>query len=319
MTSHNKKWKTVKKDEIKKLASEYPIIAVATLSELPANIISLVRKRLGTDAKIVVAKTRVVKKALDESSVDTKKLDPLIKESVAIIFSKKNPFELFSFIKKNKGSAAAKEGDIAEADILIQAGDTGLPPGPALSTLKGAGLKVAVQGPTISVIADKIVTKKGEAVSKEVADVLSKLNLKPMKIGMRVLGVLEKETNDFYSSEALDVDEEELFNKFIKAYQSAMNLSVEAEFFTENNAELIVIKAQKSAKAIKEATTSEEAKEELNKEASEVAEQVTENKSEAENSEESKEDASIKNDISEDTKKEEEISEQVSSEEKKEN
>lgn len=296
MTSHDKKWKNVKREEIAKLAKEYPVIAVATLNELPANIMSLVRKRLGIDAKIVVAKTRVVQKAFKESGIDTTKLDSFVKESVAIIFSKKNPFELFNFIKKNKGDAVAKEGDIAEQDIIVQAGDTGLPPGPALSSLKAAGLKVAVQGPTISVTADKIVTKKGEPVSKDVADVLSKLNMKPMKIGMKVLGVLEKETNDFYDSASLDVDEEELFNNFIKAYQHALNLSVESEYFNEASAELIVIKAVRAAKAIKNVTNEEEKKEEIEKEAEEIVEQNKEaeeqnKESEEQNKEEQKEEA----------------------------
>lgn len=332
MTSHDKKWKSAKREEIAKLAKEYPIIAVATLEQLPANIMSLVRKRLNTDAKIVVAKTRVIKKAFEESGIDTKKLDPLVKESVAIIFSKKNPFELFSFIKKNKGEATAKEGDIAESDIIVQAGDTGLPPGPALSSLKAAGLKVAVQGPTISVTTDKVVTKKGEAVNKDVADVLSKLNMKPMKIGMNVLGVLEKETNDFYDSSVLDVDEEELFNNFIRAYQHALNLSVESEYFNDKSVELIVIKAARAAKAVNEATTSEEKESEVEKEAEEITEQSKEleNKEEAkeENKVEAKEEGKVEakeenkeKDTSENVleKEAEEITEQTSSEEKKEN
>ncbi|MDD4251398.1 MAG: 50S ribosomal protein L10 [Candidatus ainarchaeum sp.] len=250
MTSHIRKWKEVKKEEIIGLVKEYPFVAVATLDGLPANILSVLRKKLFVDAKIIVAKTRVVQLAFKESGVDTKKLDSTVKESIAIIFSKKNPFELFSFIKKNKGETTAKEGDIAEQDIIIQAGDTGLPPGPALSTLKGVGLKVMVQGPTISIVTDKVVVKKGEPISLQLADVLSKLNMKPMHIGMSILGVFDKLDNEFYSAQVLDVDEEELFNKFVLAYRQALNLSVNAQYFNSDSAELIVIKAQREANAI---------------------------------------------------------------------
>jgi large subunit ribosomal protein L10 len=253
MTSHNRKWKEAKKDEIVSLAKDYPFIAVATLKELPANILSVLRKRLSDDAIIIVSKTRVVKKALADSGIDTSKIDSIVSESIAVIFSKKNPFELFSFIKKNKGEAPARAGDIAPQDIIVQAGDTGLPPGPALTTLKGAGLKVTVQGPTISIAADKVVTKKGEEITSPVADVLGKLNIKPMKVGMKILGVLDKAENQFYSAEALDVDEEELFNKFVLAYQNAINLSVNAEIYNDVSMELIVVKAQREAKAISDA------------------------------------------------------------------
>ncbi len=250
MTSHIRAWKEEKREVISKLAKEYPVIAVATLNELPANIMSLVRKRLGADAVIVVAKTRVIQKALENTDFDTSKLDPLVKDSVAIIFSKKNPFELFSFIKKNKGSAPARPGDIASDDIIIQAGDSGLPPGPALSTLKAAGLKVKVAGPTIEISEDKKVTLKGEEVTKEVSEVLGKLSMKPMKIGMKVLGVLDKTENMFYTADVLDVDEEELFNKFVLAYQQALNLAVNAEIYNDASTEIIVIKAQREALAI---------------------------------------------------------------------
>jgi large subunit ribosomal protein L10 len=250
MTSHNRKWKEAKLEEVKKLSGEYPVIAVATLEKLPANILSVLRKRLKKDAVFIVAKTRVLQKAFKESGVDTSKIDAQVQKSVLVIFSKKNPFELFSFVKKNKGSAAAKDGDIADADILVQAGDTGLPPGPALSTLKAAGLNVKVAGPTISIAADKVVAKKGEVIKKEIADVLGKLNIKPIKIGMKIIGVLDKTENMYYPADALDVDEEELFNKFVLAFQSAQNLGVNAEIYDEGITELIVVKAEREAKAV---------------------------------------------------------------------
>ena len=150
---------------------------------------------------------------------------------------------------------------------MVQAGDTGLPPGPALSTLKAAGLQVKMAGPTISVTSDKVVTKKGESVSKEVAEVLGKLNIKPMKVGMKIIGVLDKNENCYYSGTALDVDEEELFDKFVLAYQQAFNLAVNAEYYTDATIE-IIIKASREVKALKEAlgtNTNESAKEELKK------------------------------------------------------
>ena len=275
MTSHNRAWKEAKREEVEKLAKEYPFIAVATLNELPANIVSVLRKRLDGQAVIVVAKIRVIQKALAATDVDTTKLDGLVKENIALIFSKKNPFELFSFIKKNKGDTTAKTGDIAEQDILVQAGDTRLPPGPALSTLKAAGLKVQVAGPTISITKDKIVTKKGEEVTLEVADVLGKLNMKPMTVGMSVLGILDKTDNELFLATALDVDEEELFDKFVIAYQNALNLSVNAGYYNADSTELIIIKAEREAKVVNDtcgstdvlSETKEEPKEEPKKEA----------------------------------------------------
>ena len=327
MTSHNRKWKEAKLAEITVLVKEYPFVAVATLNELPASIVSILRKRLKGDAVIVVSKLRVVQRAFEAAGLKDDKLNGLIKDSVAIIFSKKNPFELFSFIKKNKGDAVAKPGDIAIADIEVQAGDTGLPPGPALSVLKGAGLKVAVQGPTISIVKDKIVTKKGEEVIPAVADVLGKLNMKPMKVGMKVLGILDKAEDQFYLADVLDVDEEELFHKFVTAYGQALNLAVEAEIFNDASTEVILIKAEREAKAVNDSldldAPASEKKEETTEEVKveDVAEQATEEKVE-EVKEEPKEEVKAEEVKEEnDTEKEaEEVAEQVNdaTEEKKE-
>ena len=256
MTSHTKKWKANKREELTKLAKSHKIIAVATLDKLPANILSVLRKRLHGKAELRVSKTRVLQKALIEAGVDTSKLDKYVSKSVLIIFSKINPFELFSFVKKNKGSTAAKENDIADMDILVQAGDTGLPPGPALSTLKAAGLEVKVAGATIAISKDKVVAKKGDPIKKEVADVLGKLNIKPIKVGMKIIGVLDLTENMFYSADALDVDEEELLNKFVLAHQQALNLAVNAEIFEGEAVELIVVKAEREAKALEKAVAS---------------------------------------------------------------
>jgi len=257
MTSHARKWKEAKLKEIVKLTKEYPVIAVATLDKLPANILAILRKKLQGEAVIIVAKTRVVQKAFKESGVNTSKVDAKIANSIAVIFSKKNPFELWAFVKKNKGEASAKSGDIAESDILVTAQDTGLPPGPALSVLKGAGLKVKM-GATIQIAEDKVVAKKGEAITKEVADVLGKLNIKPIRIGMKIVGVLDKSEDQFYTASVLDVDEEELFNKFVLAYQQAFNLAVNAEYHTDATIEAIVMKAAREAKALKAAVDAAE-------------------------------------------------------------
>ncbi len=250
MTSHIRVWKEAKLVELQGLADEYPFIGIVTLKGLPANIISILRKRLQGEAVFKVAKTRVVLKALQGAKFDSSKITPSVVESVLVIFSKKNPFELYNFIKRNKGSASARIGDIADNDIVVQAGDSGLPPGPALTALKMAGLKVKVAGPTIEITDNKVVTKKGEEVTAPIADVLSKLNIKPMKVGMKIIGIYDKQEENFYLAESIDVDEEELFEKFVKAYQMAFNLAVNAEYFTEATTEAIVMKAVREAKAL---------------------------------------------------------------------
>ena len=247
MTSHTLPWKEKQLAEIKELASKYSVIAVADISMYPAALFQKVRKKLHGKAVVKVSKTRIIKKALSgDSRINV--LTDFAKENCALIFTEMNPFELFSFLKKNKGKVFAKEGSIAESDIVIPAGDTGLPPGPALSDLKAAGLKVAVKGPTISIVNDKVVTKAGEPVNGAVAGTLSKLNIKPFKVGLKIVTVLEG--TQLFNADVLDIDIDEVFSNFVSAHKKAFNLAMNAVIFTTETTELLVAKAFNNAKTV---------------------------------------------------------------------
>ncbi|HIH10101.1 MAG TPA: 50S ribosomal protein L10 [Candidatus Diapherotrites archaeon] len=246
MTSHNRKWKEQQLESVKQLIGKYPIIAVADIRMFPAALFQQIRKKLHGKAVVKVSKTKVVRKALAETG-NTAAIADFAQANCAVIFTGMNPFELFAFIKKNKGKVPAKVGAIAEEDISVPAGDTGLPPGPALSDLKAAGLKVAVQGASIAILEDKVVTKAGEAVSPAVAGTLSKLNILPFKVGMKVVAVLEGK--DIFKADVLDIDTEKVFSDFMSAHRGAFNLAFNAAIANPATIEMLLAKTYRDAKA----------------------------------------------------------------------
>lgn len=247
MKSHRKAWKLRQADELSKLFGEHKIVGIADLLGTPASLIQKLRKALKGKAVLKVSKTRVAKKAL-EGVPSKKALDSLVSKSCLVIFSQQDPFELYSLIKKNRAKAFAKAGYVAEEDIVIPAGDTGLPPGPALSDLKAAGLQIKIQGPTIHITADKVVTKKGETVTPPVANVLSKLDIKPVKVGLKVTAFYENGV--LFGPGVLDVDSEKVFNDFAAAYIQSLNLSVNAAIFNAASMPIIVGNSFRAAKAV---------------------------------------------------------------------
>ena len=156
MKRHKRPWKEQSLAELKKLAKQYPVVALANIQGFPAALFQKIRKKLKGKVVIKVTKTRVIQRALQEALPHEKEMHQHAQNMLAILFTGLNPFELYSLLKRNKGSAAAKSGQIAPEDIVIPAGDTGVPPGPALTELKNAGLKVKLQGPTIQISEDKI-------------------------------------------------------------------------------------------------------------------------------------------------------------------
>ena len=248
MTKHTKKWKEAQKQELQELADKHPVIAIASIKNFPGALAKELRKKLQGKAVIKVSKTRVIEKALKMSKTETKELEQHVKGSIAIIFSEMNPFELYAFLKKNKVNMPAKTGMTVTEDVIVPAGDTGLPPGPALSDLKTAGLKTVMQGPTISIAEDKVVAKKGETITAAISSALSKLGIKPVKVGLNVIACLEK--GQVFPSNVLDIDAEKMAKEFANAARNAFNLAIEAGYFTKETIKSLIAKASRQAKAI---------------------------------------------------------------------
>jgi large subunit ribosomal protein L10 len=247
MTNHTKKWKHAEVSRLEQLAKKYPVVAVADLSGFPANLHGSLKVKLAGKAVLTVSKRKIIQRALKNAGVDASITDGL-KGSTAVLFSQINPFELYALVKQSSGRVSAKEGQLAPEDLIIPAGDTGLPPGPALSDLKGAGLNVRVQGATIAVMEDKVVTKKGEVITAPVVNVLGKFGIKPIKLRLNVTQVLEGK--ELFAASTLDIDEEAIFEQFMKAEQQAFNLAVNAVIFTEKSTPVIVTKAFREAKQV---------------------------------------------------------------------
>lgn len=247
MTSHTKKWKKSEATRLTQLAKQYSVIGIADLEGFPANLYSNLKVRLAGKAVMTMTKRKVIQRALKDAGVD-EKLTEGLKGSTAVIFSKVNPFELYATIKQASGKISAKEGQIAPEDIVIPAGDTGLPPGPALSELKNAGLNVRMQGATIAVMEDKVVVKKGDPIPAAVVGVLGKFGIKPIKLRLNIRNVLEGK--ELFSSNVLDIDEETVIAQFVKAEQQAFNLAVNASIYNSKSVPVILGKAFREARAV---------------------------------------------------------------------
>ncbi|MDO8647773.1 MAG: 50S ribosomal protein L10 [Candidatus Diapherotrites archaeon] len=248
MKSHTKAWKHSELEKVKKLVESYPVIAIASLEGFPAKLFAQIRKKLHGKAEVHVSKVRVIQKALEASKLKDSKLKELAEGSIAIIGTSMNPFELFGYLKKSKGSMAAKAGMLAPFDLMVPAMDTGLPPGPALSELKAAGLNVRIMGSTISVVEDKVVTKQGVAVTPAVASVLQKLDIRPIKVGLNLVAVFEN--NEIFMASVLDIDEEQTLENIAQAFNNALNVAVFAGIFNNESTPIMIQKAFREAKAV---------------------------------------------------------------------
>ena len=245
--------KNQKPEAVKKLAemiNKYNSIGIVNLHKMPAKQLQKIRHALKGKAEIKISRKTLIKKAIESSNKkDISKLIELIGgNEPGIIFTNDNPFKIFKFLKENKTQATAKSGDIAPKDIIISKGPTSIPPGPAISAFQAAGLKTTVEGGKIAVAADKCVLKKGEKVTKELANIFSLLKLEPMEIGLDISGIYE--SGIIYRKDVLDIDEEQYKNDLMVAINAAINLSLECGYLTKETVKIAIRKAFNEAKSL---------------------------------------------------------------------
>ncbi|MDO8340090.1 MAG: 50S ribosomal protein L10 [Candidatus Burarchaeum sp.] len=243
--SHKRKQEIV--TELAKLMKKSKTIGIIDLRNLPDRQFSLIKKKLRGKAEFVVAKNTLIKKAFEKAKV-AETLVPHINAPSAIVFTDLNPFELFRFIKQNKGKAAAKPGQIAPFDLIVPAGETSLPPGPVLSELKSAKIDARIQDGKVVIGKDSLVAKKGEKITDLAAKGLQKLGIQPFEVGMNMTAAFEDGL--IYGHDVMDVDEEKLMAQLASGYISALNLSVEVGYPTKANMEIMIVKAVRNARGL---------------------------------------------------------------------
>lgn len=229
---------------------ESPIVGVVDLQNLPAQQLQKMRLTLKKkNVSIIMARKRLLKRALTESKkANIEQLSEKIKGMPALLFSKDNPFTLYSTIQKNKSEAPAKAGQISPRDIVVKAGPTSFAPGPIISELAAVGIKTKVEAGKLAVIADTVLVKEGQVINTKVAETLKRLDIRPMEIGLDLVAVWENGL--VFQAKQLHIDEAEYGRNITQAAQWAINLALEAAYPTAATKELLLQKAFREAKAV---------------------------------------------------------------------
>ena len=237
-----------KVDELAKLLASYSVIGILNIHKMPTKQMQKIKNKMSGKATIKAAKNVILKKAMEKSGHDLSALSGKVAGESAVILSNDNPFRLYATLKQNRIASGAKIGDIAPQDIMVQKGPTGLPPGPAITTLQKLGLKTTVEAGKIAVSQDKVVAKKGETITADMVNGFNLLKLEPMQIGIDMVSAWENGL--IYEGKVLDIDKDEYQRNVEACIASAFNLSVNAHYPTKENISVMIQKAFGEARSL---------------------------------------------------------------------
>src|SRR3989344_3830262 len=160
MTSEKKK-KEVEK--IKQLMLKYRVISVGDIRSLPSKQFQNIRSKLKDKVVIIVTKKRLIEKAIESfKEKDLKSLHKYLEDSMPVLlFTNEDPFKLYKLLKKSKSRVAAKPGQIAPNDLIVNAGPTNFAPGPIIGELGQVGILTSVEAGKIAIKKDTVLVKEG--------------------------------------------------------------------------------------------------------------------------------------------------------------
>jgi large subunit ribosomal protein L10 len=247
-TRHLPAWKKEEVEEIKKNTAQYTLIGLVDMYGIPAAQVQQIRRNLRGKAVIKVVRNTLIEHALGEIGGKVTGLSKYVSGHSAMIFTDDNPFKLFKALEKTKTKMAAKPGEKAPEDIVIEKGPTSFKPGPIVGELQQAGIPAAIESGKVKIRETKTVVRKGAVISKKVADVLIKMDIKPMDVGLALQAAFYE--GDVYEPSVLAIDETAILAQVQLAAQQAFNLSVNAAIPTKETIEPILTKAVREARGL---------------------------------------------------------------------
>ncbi|MGP3667270.1 MAG: 50S ribosomal protein L10 [Candidatus Bathyarchaeota archaeon] len=242
-------WKKREVEELTKLMEKYSVIGLARMYKVQSFLVNELRRRSRGQVTFRVARKNLVKlalKRLAEKRVGIEKLEEYLKGSVMLVLTNLNPSKLSIMLEKSKVNLTAKAGEVAPKDIIVNEGNTGIPPGPIISEFSSLKIPTKIEAGSIWITKDTVVVRKGEVISDKAASILSRLGIKPVEACLKL--DVAYENGVIYTADILSKTVEEWFNELKDAATKAYNLSLNIGYPTRETLPLLLGKALLEAK-----------------------------------------------------------------------
>ena len=246
--AHVAEWKFGEVKNLTDYITNSKVIGIVEIGGIPAPQLQQMRSNLHGIATVRSAKNRLILRAIDEAGKKVKGIEGLkeiISGQTAIISTEMNPFKLFAQIKNTRTMAPAKGGETVQHDIEVKAGDTPFKPGPIVGELQKVGIPAAIQEGKVIIKSDKVIVNAGEKIPTEIAQMLTRLEIFPIEIGMNLHGVFED--GSIFKPDVLDINVDEFIGNMKSASMNSFILAIELGWVSKETITPLLVKAHQNA------------------------------------------------------------------------
>ena len=244
-------WKKDRVGELTDVLNSDGVVGIVDVGGVPASNMLDMRSNLRDSMKITMAKKTLIRLAWENSGRSNEELETLMEGAVqpCIVQSENlNPFELFIELEKTRQGRAAKEGELAPMDIIVEKGPTTFGPGPIVGEFNAVGIPAKINKGKVAIQKTTTVVEKGEPISADLGIMLAKLDINPIEIGIILTGAIEE--GFFFPASALNIDLDQVRTDIITATSGAFNLACNVRWFSEQTMPTLVSKASGEALSV---------------------------------------------------------------------
>jgi len=250
--------KAGKKEEyfqkLKTYLEEFNSIFIVNVDNVGSNQMHEIRKALRGEAKILMGKNTMVRRAiriLQVENPDYEKLMPSVRGNIGFVFTNADLKTIRDKVLTNRVKAPAKAGALAPIDVFIPAGNTGMEPGKT-SFFQALGVPTKIARGTIEIINDVHLIKVGFRVGASEAALLNMLNISPFTYGLTVVQAYDNGT--VFHPSVLDIEEDSLVAQFVAGIKNIAAISLQIGYPTVASVPHSIINSYKNLLAVSIAT-----------------------------------------------------------------
>lgn len=240
--------------KLKELLAKYPSLFLVNVDNVGSNQMHQIRVALRGKGIVLMGKNTMVRRALRTVLAENpqyERLLPHIKGNIGFVFTADDLKEIRDIIIANKVAAPARAGAFAPMDVSVPAGNTGMEPGKT-SFFQALGIPTKIARGTIEIVSDIKVVIAGTRVGSSEATLLNMLNISPFTYGMTVVQIFDQ--GNAFAPYILDIDEQELIDRFLSGIKSIAAISLALKYPTAVSVAHSLVNSYKNLIAIALAT-----------------------------------------------------------------
>ena len=268
MAGKKKSEKRIKKEKfferVYNVFDKYKRALLVECNNISAKQIHACRKDLRiNDSLMLMGKNTLIKAALEKRISEPEeheedyeerkktwtpleKMEPLsrlLKGNLGIIFTNHDLADMKEIIDKHAREAPAKVGSIAQSDVWIRAGPTGLDP-KQTAFFQNLQIPTKIVKTQIEISTDKQIIVEGEKVGGNEAALLQKLGINPFSYKLKVKHVFDD--GNVFGPGVLDITPESMIATYKKVLNNVAAVSLETGIPTRASAPHSIMRAFKN-------------------------------------------------------------------------